>query len=227
VSSPAGDADGWVSLAQPVYSGLPAGGPNGVVELRTLTHPIGGDGQVQLTLLQTTAHVGTHLDAPVHFVPGGATLDEIPLDRLIAPGVVIDLTGLSRPGVTADFLAPRLGSVQPGDVVFLDFGWAERYGTPEYGDHPYLEEDAAALLVERGAGIVAVDTASPDLPARHRTPDFTFPAHRTLLGAGVLIIENVSAAVSRLSGKRVDVQAIPIPLRGADGAPCSLLVRAR
>ncbi|MEV0184222.1 cyclase family protein [Streptomyces sp. NPDC050625] len=224
---PRGPARGWVSLAQPVWSGLPSPGPRGVADIQTLTEPIGGDGRVRLTLLQMAAHVGTHLDAPAHFVAGGATIDAYPVDRFCGEGTVIDLSDLGIREVPAALLEPRIDTVRPGDFVFLDFGWAVRYGTDEYRDHPYLGVDAAHLLIERGAGVVGVDTPTPDLPAVRRKDGFAFPVHRALLGADVLIMENVSAAVSAFRGRRLDVQAVPVPLRGADGAPCVPLVRAR
>jgi kynurenine formamidase len=218
--------DGWISLAQPVYPGLPSPGPGGAVGIKRIREAIGDGGRVQLTRMSLTTHTGTHLDAPAHFVEGGATIDLYPLERFVRQGVVIDASTVGAREVTAADLSPRMGNVRPGDIVFLDFGWGDLWGEAEYGDHPYLSVGAAELLIASGASIVAIDTPTPDLPARRRAADFSFPVHRVLLSADVLILENVSGAVSALRG-RVDVSTPPLPLRGADGAPCVPLVRVR
>ena len=73
--------------------------------------------------------------------------------------------------------------------------------------------------------MVGVDTITPDLPGAHRPADYHFPVHMRLLGAEVLIMENVGPGVAELVGRRVEVVAVPLPIRGADGSPVMALAR--
>ena len=88
-----------------------------------------------------------------------------------------------------ELATPRM---QEGDIVLLDTGRARHVNTEKYMNHASLTAEAAEWLVKRGAKIVGVDFATPDLAARLRPPDFAFPVHYTLLSQGVLIAEHVT-----------------------------------
>ena len=72
--------------------------------------------------------------------------------------------------------------------------------------------------------LLAVDTPTPDLPLDRRAPDFTWPVHRTLLGHGILIAEQL-ANLRALSGRRVEFVFAPLPIAGSDGSPARVLAR--
>jgi arylformamidase len=173
-----------------------------------------------VTLIEMVCHTGTHIDAPNHFVLGAPGIDEIPLDRLYGPAVVVhaDL----EPGAELGTAELEAAGIALGDIVILDTGW---WRTPGDGDHPCLGERAASWLVEQGVKLLATDLPTPDL-AVHRRPDgFDWPVHRILLGNGVLIGENLT----NLGGLPDHAEAIvmPLPIAGADGAPARVLVRER
>ena len=180
---------------------------------------------VRITHLTLSSHVGTHVDAALHFVPGGRSIDQYPAERFIGPGVVIDVP---REGVVevgraeVEALAP---DVREGDIVFFHFGYGARFGTPEYRNHPYLAEDTALWLVEKGVRMIGVDTTTPDLGGAHRPPGYHFPVHMALLPRDILIIEHLGPELGRLAGRRIEVMAVPVPIRGADGAPAAVVAR--
>jgi kynurenine formamidase len=168
-------------------------------------------------------HTGTHVDAPLHVLPGGSTVDETPLSRLIAEGVVL--------GVDADEPRPvgvedlrGFDELRDGDAVMLSFGWAAYAGTDRYHRYPWLSTGLADRLVERDVALVAMDTLSPDEPRELRTGDDPYPVHRRLLGARIPVVENL-ADPSELVGERVEVICLPLKLRGGDGAPARVVAR--
>lgn len=164
-------------------------------------------------------HIGTHADAPRHFIPNGGTIDEIPLDVLIGPATVVDFTGcaaLQEIGV-AD-IAQKLGGKAPARLI-LRTGWSEYFGTMKfYNEYPFLSEEAAGWLVEKGVRLIAMDTPSPDNPANSRGTRKDSPNHKVLLGAGVVLVEYLTN-LSSLSGAEVDLIVMPLKLKGCDGSP--------
>ncbi|GAA3731400.1 cyclase family protein [Streptomyces tremellae] len=160
-------------------------------------------------------HTGTHLDAPVHFVPGGAGIADTP------PGVFTGRAATLRAPAGTAAVAPAAltafeaahGPVGPGDRVLVDTGWSARWNTPGYLEPwPYVTAELAAELLDRGVALVAVDTPSPDPYGSEACP-----AHRLLLGAGVLIGENF-ARLGELAPWTLLTTA-PLPVRGGSGSP--------
>jgi len=164
-------------------------------------------------------HTGTHMDAPRHFVEGGASVDEIALDQLIGPATVCDLSAISpRRPVHIDDLTVRIGDDRPARVI-LRYDWSDHFGKAEYyTDHPYLSEAAAAWLLDRGCRLVAMDTPMPDDPRNGRGSERDSPIHKLLLGNGVVLVEYLTNLRALM---RLDVLLIvaPLRIRGGDGSP--------
>ncbi|WP_104432064.1 cyclase family protein [Kineococcus xinjiangensis] len=164
------------------------------------------------------SHTGTHLDAPFHVHADGARLDELPLELLTGPAVVVDVQGCA-PGsaIGWEHLAPHAGRLRPGVVVLLHTGWSARWGEPRYfADHPWLTTDAARRIVAAGVRVLGVDTASPD-------PAGSLDVHRVVLGAGGVIVENLTGLARLATLPDPHVGFFPLPLAGADGAPVRAL----
>jgi arylformamidase len=168
--------------------------------------------------LEMSEHSGTHFDAPAHFIAGGATIDAIPMDcffgRLATIAVEAEPDSEVGAGAILAFEAAH-GPILAGDAIGFHFGW-DAHWMGETGrifrDWPGLSGAAAALLVARQVRIVATDAMSID-----RFSSTDFPAHRTLLAAGVLIGENfanlgVLPAFCQLT-------ALPLKIEGGSGAP--------
>jgi len=166
-------------------------------------------------------HIGTHCDAPVHFVPGGARVDEVDLSRFMGRALRIDAASALRGGQVDAEAVQRWErahtAIRADDLVLFDFGWATRWGTGESGaaflsPWPGLSVQAADYLVERRVSAVGTDTASID-PARADG----YPAHRALLGAGVVILESL-ARLAELPDRCL-VVAVPLKVWGGSGSP--------
>lgn len=182
---------------------------------------------------QAPEHGGTHMDAPVHFKENGATAEQVPLDRLVAPVYVIDVSSQcsSNPDyelMMSDIVSfeVRSGPIAKGSIVLMRTGWSSRYGDKrEYlGDDtpgdasnlhfPGFGEDVMRFLVEqRGVGAVGLDTASLD-PGKSTT----FMAHRIAAAAGVPGFENLTN-LDKLPARGALLMALPMKIEGGSGGP--------
>lgn len=170
---------------------------------------------LEIRSLALATHVGTHMDAPAHAFPGARTIDQIPLEAVCGPGVVIPVR--PAPGAPISLAdVERSGlAIENGDIVLLDTDFARRIGTHDYHLNPYLAQDLCDHLVAKKVKVVGLDCVSVDMPVSKRPPEFAYPAHRTLLGNDVLIIENLGD-LSPVSGKRLRIFAFPLKITGSD-----------
>jgi kynurenine formamidase len=169
-------------------------------------------GGCNLTTFAMSAHAGTHIDAPFHFVDQGTTVDGLSLDVLVGPAEVLDV-GLLAPDsdITAAMLEPFAGRVTKGSRVLLRTGWSTRFGAPEFfTKHPGLTSDAAQWLVDRHVALLGLE--EPSVNTR-----LNAEVHAIILGAGIALLENLTN-LDRLP-ERVFLVALPINLAGCDGAP--------
>jgi len=181
----------------------------------------------------TPEHGGTHLDAPIHFAAGGATADRVPLEQLVAPAVVIDVSAktaadpvyrLTREDVAA--FERQHGRIPRGTIVLLRTGWSGRwpnrlayFGDATPGDasklrFPSYGAEAATLLVrERGVAALGVDVASIDYG-----PSTDFAVHRIASAANVPGLENLTR-LDELPATGALVIALPMKIEGGSGGP--------
>lgn len=206
-----------IDLSQPVTHGGPAWAEYEPPHV-TRNYRLGAEGFNAETVRMNT-HTGTHVDVPFHFDDAGETIERRPLESFAGPAVFLDL----REQVRADEpigpreLEPHVERVRAGDIAVLVTGWGERRGlTADYLTRwPYLGGDGARLLVERGVAGVGIDTLSI---GGWGAPEKGQPSHHALLGAGVLVIEELRIPAAVLSGGRFFVTAFPVLLEGCGGA---------
>ena len=217
----------WIDLSQDFWGEMPHSEALPPPEFETLRDV--AEDRINVQFYGVPTHVGTHVDAPRHFVEGGPTIDELPLDRFAGEAVVLDASTDEAAAVTvADLEAAEAevpgDDVGAGDIVLLHTGWGEKYGEADYDPHPWLAVESAEWLVDRGVGLLGCDVITPDIPGPHRPEGWMeFPVHRTLLGADVLIAEHLSLAP--VAGERVEVQGFPMRIKGGDGAPARFVAR--
>jgi len=166
-------------------------------------------------LASLPAHSGTHLDAPAHVLAGGATLAELPLSRFAGPGVVLDLRPRAGLAVTEADLAPHLALLERERPAFvlLRTGDEARWDQPDYyprGAH--LSPEAARLL----AGLPGLSGVGLDAGSADPFGSFELPAHHALLGAGLVIVENLRG-LGLLPSRGFTF--LCLPLLGLDGSP--------
>ena len=172
-------------------------------------------------------HYGTHLDAPIHFPPGKAMVDQIPAKQFFGPAVVLDVRG--EAAKNADYQVPasrvedweqKHGRIAEGSIVLLRTGWASRWPDAQrYRNHdakgkmhfPGLSVEAAKLLISRKVSGIGCDTMSVDFGASE-----DFAVHHLILGAGLYQLENLSD-LGGLPEAGAFLVVAPIKLEGGSG----------
>jgi kynurenine formamidase len=249
------------SLVVACSPGSEAGGRNGDARIVDLTHTFGedtvywptdtrgfrlealaggtteGGWYYSANAFCTAEHGGTHIDAPIHFHEDGQAVDEVPLENLVGPGVVIDVTA-----ETADDADYRLthaaverheaahGAIPQGAIVLLRTGWSDRWpdaraylGDDTPGDASklsfpgYGEEAATSLIGERGVRVLGIDTASIDYG---RSNDFA--VHRIAAAQGVTGLEDLDN-LGALPESGFTVIALPMKIAGGSGGPVRVI----
>jgi kynurenine formamidase len=171
---------------------------------------------VRNTTMTISIHTGTHIDAPSHFIADGAAIDEIPIDRFRRPGVRLDLRTLAEPGEPITLGHLKQAGFDPSEsrdsILMLASGWSDGAWQSErlYGANPYLAQDAAEALASAAPSALGLDFAVDDAKP--------WPNHTILLGAGVLLIENLMR-LPELPRDGFDVMAFPLKLVGENGGP--------
>jgi arylformamidase len=167
-----------------------------------------------LSRLDLGVHSGTHVDAPLHFVDGGAAVDALPLDLLVGPAHVVDASAVDRTLGAAELGA--LGLPDGAERLLFKTRNSELWARAAYSDEfVSLSEDGGRALVERGVRLVGIDYLSIGDEA----------AHRALLGAGVVALEGLD--LRGVAPGEYELVCAPLKLVGAEGAPARvLLVRA-
>jgi len=175
-------------------------------------------------------HIGTHVDAPFHFVDGATTVENMPLEKYAGPAILLDLRSASKgqePLTIAEITEAGANPESVKDrIVVLFTGWAEaESGGPRfYGHGPYLGTDTAGYLADCGANAVAVDFPIDKHPDTPLSTIKDFPVHRLLLGQNIPLIENL-INLDKLVGKQFELWALPLKLKGGDGAATRAVAR--
>jgi arylformamidase len=193
-----------ISGAMVVWPGDPP------VQMSCLSSLDAGDA-FSVTRLDMGSHVGTHVDAPAHFLPGGKGVDELDLELLIGQALVVDVGDVDT--ITASTLAGL--TVLPGTRRLLlrtrnSQLWVrgEKAFVPAF---VAIEEDGARWLLQNGIRLVGIDYLSV---APYDNP---VPSHEVLLGAGVIIVEGLD--LSRVVPGTYQFVCLPLKLVGCDGSP--------
>ncbi|WP_437773452.1 cyclase family protein [Arthrobacter sp. KNU40] len=198
--------------------------------------------------INMSMHSGTHMNAPIHLIQGGADMSQLQPHHFFGNGVVLDIPKSSYETITSDDLVAAGSKIRENDVVVIVTGWHRRYSDAlEYfGESPGLTKDAAQWLVSKKVKLVAVDTPQIDHPLAtslgpHRggptmkrlaeayqkatglDPKEEHPewnvAHKTLLAAGIPTIEQTGGDVDELAGRRATFAATPWKLTKGDACP--------
>lgn len=168
-----------------------------------------------LALISMGTHLGTHVDPPAHYIDTGLTVDRIPLDVLVGPGVVLDMRGRE----VVDQQALESSDLGGHARVLLKTDNGPRLlESTFYEEYVHLTQDGARFLVDHGVRMVGIDYLSIE---RFKNPGA--PVHRTLLDAGVLVVEGVN--LLEIPPGPCEIYCLPLKILNADGAPARVLVR--
>jgi arylformamidase len=202
-----------LDISLPIFPGMPIWPGDPAPALEPVT-TLGCHG-VQTSRLIVGTHTGTHLDAPRHFIPGGRTVDQLDLQALVGPCQVIEVVhGGGR--LSRTDLQPF--DPQPGARVLLKTRHSQRPdGLTFAPDFTALDPSAADYLCERRVRLVGIDSPSIDAWGVD-----DFPCHKRLLGADILLLENL--VLRHVAPGVYGLMAVPLNLVAADGCPVRALL---
>jgi len=191
-----------------------AGDPQPIVE--RVLHMDRGDPYNE-THVQFSAHTATHVDAPLHFIPGGNSIDALPLEILTGPawmaqfatGAQISAADLDAAGIPVGVLRLLLKTGAPPHPTAFDPGFGA------------LAPDGAEWCLRRGVRLVGIDTISIEGYASVYAGSVV---HRALLGAGVVVVENLDLEAVAPGAYRLT--CLPLKLAGSDGAPARVILES-
>ncbi|RKP56087.1 cyclase family protein [Cohnella endophytica] len=171
------------------------------------------EGKPHESLLTMNTHTGTHVDAPLHMLAGGATIETITLERLVGPARVLDLTHVVD-CITKDDLVPF--AIQRGERLL--FKTASSLSEEFLMDFPFLREDGAKYLADIGVGLIASDALGIERAQAE------YPTHRTLMRNDVIIVEGVR--LKDVEAGNYTLVIAPLKLTGIDAAPARAFLMA-
>lgn len=208
----------FVELGRVLSDGMAGINPNYAVRVGVHTSREASaerfDGQCSFEMSEVSfpGPVGTYIDSPYARDPEGRDIAALPLDELVRPGLLLDLRHLGARHAVLPSDLPQDADYD-GHALIFDFGWAEKWNTPDYDRHPFLPRATVEWLLARGTAMVCVDCRSPD-----DSDDPTRPAHTLCLRAGVFIVENL-IGLDALHGRRFRFFAIPARVERATSFP--------
>jgi kynurenine formamidase len=218
----------WFDLSQAYDNDMPVGGrlPSPHFEPDQFSMP-GGDGRIAYSKLAFASHVGTHVDAPWHHLEDGTRLEDLALESFTGNGVVAHVNRVAGEAIQIDDVLGAGSVPGPGEMLLIRTGWGRYFESKDrehYVDAPWLSSELISWCVESGLRMVGTDTSTPEMPGSRRTPEYTMEAHHRLLGAGVLVAENLN--LESVPPGRYEIFAFPLRLPGGDGAPARIVARS-
>jgi kynurenine formamidase len=206
-----------VDLSMPIGPGTPVYPGDPVPALSPAT-TLERDGY-NVTRVLMGSHTGTHVDAPYHFDPAGARLDDLDLRLFAGPGVVVDATDLpARTPIEWPVIEPYAPRLRPGVIVLLHTGGSDHAGTPAFLDHPFLDVGACRRLLDLGIRTVCIDALNIDETPDADHPGAGYPVHQLIAAHGGVIGENF-CNLERIDFPDPFIVCLPIALEHGDGAP--------
>ncbi|PZC45420.1 MAG: arylformamidase [Chloroflexi bacterium] len=205
----------WIDVTAPVTTGMAVWPGDPAVNINRVAEVERGD-LATVSHLDMGSHTGTHVEAPSHFLPGGLTIDEMPLEATNGKARVIGIEDSATVGLSELLLHDP----QPGERLLFKTANSSRqwYQEPFVEDFVALSLEAAHLLAERQLLMVGIDYLS--VSGFH---DDTSAIHTTLLKAGIWIVEGL--ALQGIAPGAYEMVCLPLKLQGTEGAPARAMLR--
>jgi arylformamidase len=174
--------------------------------------------KVTMSMLEIISHTGTHIDAPLHFIPGGSTVSDMPLDATVGPARVIEIQ--DREKIRVAELEKH--NIQKGErLLFKTRNSPASYESPKFiDDYVFLDGDAADYLVEKGIILFGLDCITiGDLKEESNL----VKTHQALLSAGIYILE--ACALAHVPPGDYELLCLPLLMFKGDAGPCRAILR--
>jgi len=201
----------YIDLTNLLFDSMPVF-PGDVAFNLTKTHNVSTDGWSNYKF-STGIHIGTHVDAPAHFIENGKRINEIPIENLCGDAVVIDVRNCDK--ISSEQIK-NINIPEQSIVIFCTGYYKNILESSYYYDYPVLTEDLCQLLIQKKIKMICLDTPSPE-----KSP---YLLHPIILSAGIPIVENLTNTESLLGLKNLKIFALPIKMC-TDGAPARVIAQ--
>ena len=205
----------WIDISVSLYTGMVHWPDNPPCEIERVMNMDSGD-VCNLSRLSMGVHTGTHMDAPLHFIRGGISIDAMPIEATVGRARVLEINDAQA--VKVNELEPY--AIQPGERLLLKTSNSTRCWQSDtfVEDFVYISHEAAQYLAERKVQTVGVDYLSVG-GYRIDGPE----THRALLSAGIWVIEGLNLASVQVGS--YELTCLPLKMMGAEGAPARAILR--
>ncbi|MEW9501691.1 arylformamidase [Jeotgalibacillus marinus] len=171
-------------------------------------------GSVNVGKIETSTHIGTHIDAPYHFEENGKKVDELPLERYVSQAIVIDCS--NKVQIVAEDILPYLTNECVTTVLIKTRYWRDRTKFPD--TIPTMEEALPRQLTQKGISLIGVD-----LPSVDRIDSKELGVHHSLAKYDISILEGI--VMDDVKPGIYELIALPLRIEGADGSPVRAILR--
>lgn len=208
-----------IDISVPIHQGLPVWPDGAMIEIYRIADMDKGS-ICNVSQLGMTTHMGTHIDAPLHFINGAKPTSSIPLDRLVGDCYVAEIKG--KPFITASDLA--MANIPAGTQKLLlktdNSRLWENYSHSFYEDFCALKNNAAEWIIDFGIHLIGIDYLS--IAPFHDPPEIV---HRTLLQAEVVILETIDLRF--VDPGLYELICLPLKIANVDGNPSRAVLRKK
>jgi len=206
----------WIDVSVTLHDGMVHWPDNPPFELRRIMSQEKGD-VCTVSSISLSVHTGTHMDAPLHFVKNGSTIDEMPVDSTVGPARVIEIQ--DRHAIRRkELLNHQINASER--ILFKTANSDHAWNSDQFEeDFIFIARDAAEYLAESNIRCVGVDYLSVGGYKQDAVE-----THQALLGAGIWVIEGLN--LSGVEPGEYDLVCLPLKLVGAEGAPARAILRS-
>ncbi|MBS1583987.1 MAG: cyclase family protein [Bacteroidetes bacterium] len=209
------DANNWIDISATISDGMTRWPDDPPVQV-SRAETIAAGAEANVTQISTTAHVGTHIDAPLHFIEGGMDAASVPLEKLVGKAKVFHIHNPKEIGLAEI----RNFDIEAGDRILFRTANSEMEWEhlPFVEDYVYLATDVAKYLAEKKINCVGIDYLSLGNKANDGE------VHRLILGAGIIIIEGLK--LKDIEAGDYEMVCLPLKIKDSDGGPCRVMIKS-
>jgi arylformamidase len=210
--------EGWYDISVPLKQGMNYFPTDPAPPKIYRYHDRELGGKVTMSMMEIITHTGTHIDAPLHFIAGGSTISDMPLDATIGPCRVIEIKDPEKIRVAE----LETCNIKKGERVLFKTRNSPRVYTSEkfVDDYVYLDADGATYLAVRGIRLFGLDNITI---GSFNEQDNLSRTHEILLGAGIYILED--CALAHVPPGEYDLLCLPLLMWNGDAGPCRAILR--
>jgi arylformamidase len=210
--------EGWYDISVPLKQGMAPFPTDPFPPKIYRYHDTELGARVTMSVLEIISHTGTHIDAPLHFIPGGSTISDMPLDATIGPARVIEIKDPEK--IRISELDKH--NIKKGErLLFKTRNSPVTYESDKFiEDYVYLDTAAAEYLVEKGIILFGIDNITI---GHFKEQDNLTKTHQTLLEAGIYILED--CALDGVPPGEYELLCMPLLMYKGDAGPCRAILR--